>query len=90
MHRPRINLLRLEEDLSDVYFRLAGVTIENLPWQDFIKRYDRPGTFFYLDPPYFKAPFYKHNLVLEGYAEMAGILALTFRTPKGGSLTNFT
>jgi DNA adenine methylase len=30
--------------------RLAGVTIENLDWSDFIDRYDRPETLFYLDP----------------------------------------
>lgn len=35
-----------------IHERLAGVTIENLRWQDFINRYDRPGTLFYLDPPY--------------------------------------
>jgi len=33
--------------------RLAGVVIERLPWRAFIERYDRPGTLFYLDPPYF-------------------------------------
>lgn len=32
--------------------RIAGVVIECLPWADFIARYDRPGTLFYLDPPY--------------------------------------
>ena len=75
MHRPRINLLRLEEDLSDSHLRLAGTTIENLPWQEFIGRYDRPETFFYLDPPYYKAPYYTVNLGLDDYAEMAKILA---------------
>lgn len=33
--------------------RLEGVVIEQLPWLDFINRYDRPGALFYLDPPYF-------------------------------------
>lgn len=32
--------------------RLARVTIERLPYQEFISRYDRPTTLFYLDPPY--------------------------------------
>lgn len=32
--------------------RVAGVTIERLPYAEFIDRYDRPGTLFYLDPPY--------------------------------------
>ena len=38
MDRPRINLLRIEEELSEVHLRLARIQIENLPWQDFIKR----------------------------------------------------
>jgi len=73
--RPRINLLRLEEELSDVYFRLAGVTIENLRWDEVLRRYDSRVTFFYLDPPYYKAPYYRHNLDrIEDYRKMAGIL----------------
>jgi DNA adenine methylase len=44
---------KLQILLEDVHDRLAGVTIERLPWQDFLARYDRPGTLFYLDPPYF-------------------------------------
>ncbi len=49
---PRINLVRMEEELSQVHLRLTGVVIENLPWLDYIKRYDGSDTFFYLDPPY--------------------------------------
>lgn len=75
MHRPRVNLLRIEEELSEVYLRLAGVTIENLPWNEFVRRYDRPRTFFYLDPPYYKAPYYEHNMDLKDYQEMAQLLA---------------
>jgi DNA adenine methylase len=29
-----------------------GVVIERLPYNEFVIRYDRPGTLFYLDPPY--------------------------------------
>jgi DNA adenine methylase len=75
MHTPRINLLRLEEELSAVHLRLVGVTIEHLPWEDFIRRYDKPGTLFYCDPPYSKKPFYAHNLELEDYQRMASVLA---------------
>lgn len=50
--RPRVNLLRMEEELSEAHLRLARATIERLPYADFLTRYDRPGTFFYLDPPY--------------------------------------
>ena len=38
--------------LEDVHDRLAGVVIERLAWPAFVSRYDRPGTLFYLDPPY--------------------------------------
>jgi len=50
---PRFNLLRIEEDLSAAHLRLSRVYIENLPYQRVIERFDRPTTFFYLDPPYF-------------------------------------
>jgi len=38
--------------LEDVHDRLSGVVIERLPFADLIRRYDRPETLFYLDPPY--------------------------------------
>lgn len=39
--------------LQDIHDRLSGVAIEQLPFDQFIARYDRPGTLFYCDPPYF-------------------------------------
>ena len=50
--KPGLNLLRIEEELSSVHLRLARVQIENLPWQECIRRYDRPHSLFYIDPPY--------------------------------------
>ncbi len=38
--------------LEDLHARLAGVVIECLDFGEFIRRYDTPGTLFYLDPPY--------------------------------------
>ncbi len=38
--------------LEDLHSRLAGVIVECLDWADFLARYDRPETLFYLDPPY--------------------------------------
>lgn len=49
----RFNLTTLVPMLEDVHERLSGVVIENLPYQDFIPRYDRPEALFYCDPPYF-------------------------------------
>ncbi len=48
----RFDVTKLGPLLADIHERLAGVTIENLTCFDFIGRYDRPGTLFYLDPPY--------------------------------------
>lgn len=55
---PRLNLLRLEEDLSAAHIRLSRVFIENLPYQTIIERHDRVDTFFYLDPPYYDCEDY--------------------------------
>lgn len=43
---------RLEPRLQRIHARLAGVIIENLDWADFVPRYAREGTLFYVDPPY--------------------------------------
>lgn len=72
---PQINLVRMEEELSAVHLRMTGVTIENLPWEEFIRRYDRSEVFFYIDPPYYKLPYYKHNLNYEDYQEMSETLS---------------
>lgn len=48
----RFDLTRLEPMLADVHERLAGVTIEQLPYGDLIRRYDGQDVLFYLDPPY--------------------------------------
>lgn len=51
--RPsRLNLLRIEEEMSAAHLRLSRVMIEHLGYLDLLNRYDRPTTFFYLDPPY--------------------------------------
>lgn len=50
---PRLNLLRIEEDLSAAHLRLARVYIENKPYMEAIDAFDRPHTWFYLDPPYY-------------------------------------
>lgn len=46
------SLPRLEPRLRRLHDRLAEVVIEQLDWSEFLPRYDRAGTLFYLDPPY--------------------------------------
>lgn len=48
----RFDLTKVVPMLEAIHERLASVTIECLPWADCIIKYDRPGTLFYLDPPY--------------------------------------
>ena len=48
----RFDVTKLAPLLEDVHERLSGVIIECLAWPDFLDRYDRPETLFYLDPPY--------------------------------------
>lgn len=52
--RPgRFNLSTLEPDLEALHTRLSGVTVTCLDYAEFLHRLDRPGTLFYLDPPYY-------------------------------------
>jgi DNA adenine methylase len=48
----RFDLTKLVPMLEAVHDRLAPVVIERLPYPELIRRYDRPGALFYLDPPY--------------------------------------
>lgn len=68
---PVVNLLRIEENLSAAYLRLAGVTIEHLPWLDCVTRYDRAHTFAYLDPPYWQVEGYGVPFPFAEYTAMA-------------------
>ncbi|MBK1868236.1 DNA adenine methylase [Aestuariivirga sp. YIM B02566] len=48
----RFDVSRVIPLLEELHDRLAGVGIECLPYAEFIRRYDREGVLFYLDPPY--------------------------------------
>ena len=81
---PKLNLLRLEEDLSMAHLRLAHTTIERLEWSECIRRYDRPHTLFYMDPPYWGTEGYGVEFGLEQYEQMANAM----RTIKGAALVS--
>jgi DNA adenine methylase len=49
----RFDVAKVGPLLEAAHERLSSVVIERLPWSDFLTRYDRPGTLFYLDPPYY-------------------------------------
>ena len=48
-----VNLPNVLEHIYAVAKRLTNVVIENKDFEDLIKLHDKPGTFIYLDPPYF-------------------------------------
>lgn len=50
--RGGFDVNRLGPLLEAVHDRLSGVTVEQLPFDAFLERYDRPETLFYCDPPY--------------------------------------
>jgi DNA adenine methylase len=71
------NVLRLASYLEAVHERLAGVVIESLPYAEFIARYDRSETLFYLDPPYCGSEHYygRGMFSREEFENMAALLA---------------
>jgi DNA adenine methylase len=80
----RLNLTRIEEDLSAAHLRLAAVTIECVPWRECVARYDRPHTLFFADPPYYEtegygAPFelVEYDALAEAMADAKGRVLLT-------------
>lgn len=82
--KARLNLLRLEEELSLAHLRLHQVTIEHMDWAACVERYDRPHTMFYLDPPYYGTEGYGVDFGLQQYDRMAELL----RTMKGKALVS--
>ncbi|KFK92745.1 MULTISPECIES: DNA adenine methylase [unclassified Serratia (in: enterobacteria)] len=70
---PRFNLLRIEEELSMAHLRLSRTLIEHMDWATCIRRYDRPHTLFYCDPPYWGTEGYGVDFGLENYDLMAAL-----------------
>ena len=71
----RFNVTKLEPVLADLHDRLAGVTIEQLPFAEFVRRYDRKGMLFYCDPPYFgcEDDYGKHVFEGEDFDRLAAL-----------------
>lgn len=76
------DITRIGENLTAAWRRLGGTNIENLPWDECIERYDRPHTFFYMDPPYWQTEGYGVPFEFENYERMANYM----RTMKGRAM----
>ena len=53
--------------IEQAYRRLAKVVVENRDFEQLIRQYDRPESFFYLDPPYYGAEGYYKNVGEKGF-----------------------
>jgi DNA adenine methylase len=71
---PGFNPETLEKILAEAHERLMRVQIERLPYEQVLKLYDRPSTFFYLDPPYYDIRLYRYNLEHKDFKAMATTL----------------
>lgn len=68
------NVERIPEIIENTHRRLARVQIESGPYEEILERYDRPETFFYLDPPYWERKLYKFNFSREDFEKMVARL----------------
>lgn len=72
----RFDISKLVPMLEDLHERMTGVIIERLDWRQFITRWDRPHTLFYLDPPYYgnEKDYGPGIFSRDDFAEMAELL----------------
>ncbi|MGH9645073.1 MAG: DNA adenine methylase [Terriglobales bacterium] len=68
---PGFNLERLPQLLENTHKRLERVQIENLPYEEVLRRFDRAATLFYLDPPYYNRKLYRFNLEPADFEKLA-------------------
>ena len=61
VQKPGFNLEKLPELIEKTHKRLERVQIECSSYEEIFKRFDRPATLFYLDPPYWARKLYRYN-----------------------------
>jgi DNA adenine methylase len=71
---PSFNLESLPKLIENAHKRLQRVQLECAPYEEVIRRFDRPTTVFYLDPPYWGRKLYRHNLGEADFEKLAGQL----------------
>ena len=68
---PRMNLVRMEEEMSAAHLRLSHAVIEHMDWAACLRRYDRKHTLFFADPPYWGTQGYGVTFGLDQYVLLA-------------------
>ena len=77
LYKSRMTPDRIRRAVLAAHRRLERVHIECLDWTAFVRRYDRPFTLFYVDPPYWghEADYGRGIFGRDDFARMAEILA---------------
>ena len=68
---PSFNLTGLPELIENAHKRLERVQLECAPYEEVLRRFDRPTTLFYCDPPYYARKLYRHNLSDADFVSLA-------------------
>ena len=77
VHHPgKVTTDHIRRLVTAAHRRLQGVHVECLEWDAFIRRYDRPFTLFYVDPPYWghETDYGRGIFSRDDFARMAGLL----------------
>ncbi len=69
-----LRLNKVDCIVRNTYERIKKVYIENLDYQDLIKRYDKDFTLFYCDPPYIDSREYTIKFNHEDHRKLSNIL----------------
>jgi DNA adenine methylase len=72
--RGDLFLYKSLEQFEPAKERLRGVFIENLDFEDVIRRYDQPRSLFFCDPPYLETSGYSEAFTIEDHQRLAGVL----------------
>lgn len=71
-------MLSAIQRLPEIHSRIRGVLVEHLDFRELIAKYDRPTTFFYLDPPYVLSTrtgkVYDHEMSNDDHEELVDTL----------------
>jgi DNA adenine methylase len=73
--KPATDMSKIREKFKQTHERLIGVYLENRSFEEVIRRYDSPDTFFYVDPPYLGLSGYLYKFTEEHHRQLRGLLA---------------